>query len=482
MEKLERTSILKLCISCLKEGGIENVLSDIYKNITILDILNLCTTIQLSKKEVETKTLCSECIVFLKAFYDFKERAIESYKILSNLNNHSLNLDNSHLSKKDMVLKTEVSWEALSDSDVNDNGDDNCQEISKEVIIQESFSQISSIQNQKSLSKLNKQLKLESKWQCGYCNIIFSTLNPQEIKKHKYMEKQNRIKVHECNICGKKFDSFRLKRHMPSHSTDKPVVCELCGKGLSSKYHLKKHMMLHNGKPHVCELCKKGFTERFLLKVHMNEHEKKESFMCSTCGKVFLTTIQLSVHVSRHAYEKKVQEDEARNQFTCEICGKTLASKTNLEIHLANHQKTDWYSCSYCKKKYTHKRQLKMHIIEHELQYRCKDCFKIFKKIDLKVHECQETNTNFTNYLPNECKICGKILLKVNNMKKHLQRHSARECQFCGEKFLSARKFRFHLNSHKLKCTLCNKGFAKKESLESHIENQVCIKIKAKKK
>ncbi|GFQ78644.1 hypothetical protein TNCT_613751 [Trichonephila clavata] len=82
------------------------------------------------------------------------------------------------------------------------------------------------------------------------------------------------IKRHQCPFCDyASLLSANVKRHILTHTGERPFICPVCNKGFIEKKNLTTHMLNHTGeRPHKCRLCTKSFMRKDALKTHMIVH------------------------------------------------------------------------------------------------------------------------------------------------------------------------------------------------------------------
>ncbi|XP_075216574.1 uncharacterized protein LOC142321924 isoform X2 [Lycorma delicatula] len=312
------------------------------------------------------------------------------------------------------------------------------------------------------------------------CNICSAQLeNKKDFENHiesHFIDGDSKVcdkNALECNDCGKLFPSKRLlKRHLVTHSNDRPYTCDICHKSYKRlndvAVHKKKHTrekllscdicdfttvyrsaLTTHRKRHSqeyeyrCDKCGKGFFVKKYLEEHENFHSGEKPFRCDICGKAFPYTRYLVAH-------KKDQHPDGRVPVkinNCNICGKIFSHRSSLRLHIASHTGTNVCLCDICGKELTNKEHLKFH---------------------RRIH---------TGEKPNICNVCGKGFAKSCNLTLHLRTHSGERpysCTTCGKSFSQRSTLvihsRYHSGERPYVCHICEKGFVCQALLTTHLK------------
>jgi hypothetical protein len=77
-----------------------------------------------------------------------------------------------------------------------------------------------------------------------------------------------------CGVCGKRFVCVTtMKRHLVTHTGEKPFSCKVCGKQYTQKGNLRVHERTHrNDRPFECNIC----HQKFYRKEPMQKHQWRQ--------------------------------------------------------------------------------------------------------------------------------------------------------------------------------------------------------------
>lgn len=140
----------------------------------------------------------------------------------------------------------------------------------------------------------------EKPYVCEICNKGFS----QRSVLSEHMCTHSNKKPHLCDHCGQGFRGLSaLKAHHRRHQNEKDFKCEIdnCSMAFVSRNELKRHVLTHTGdRPYTCVYCPKAFTRLSYLKEHLNTHTGEKPFRCQFCGEMFSNSMSLHRHKKKH--------------------------------------------------------------------------------------------------------------------------------------------------------------------------------------
>ncbi|XP_030293771.1 zinc finger and BTB domain-containing protein 16-A [Sparus aurata] len=260
------------------------------------------------------------------------------------------------------------------------------------------------------------------------------------------MKPDGRNQHERCNVCSAELpDNEAVEQHRKMHSGMKTYGCELCGKSFLDSLRLRMHLLSHSAgeKAIVCDQCGAQFQTEESLEAHRQIHTGSDmAIFCLLCGKRFQTQTALQQHMEVHAGVRS---------YICSECNRTFPSHTALKRHLRSHTAGDHpYECEFCGSCFRDESTLKGHKRIHtgEKPYECNGCGK---KFSLK-HQLETHYRVHTGEKPFECKLCHQRSRDYSAMIKHLRTHngaSPYQCTICLEYCPSLSAMQKHMKGHK---------------------------------
>ena len=197
--------------------------------------------------------------------------------------------------------------------------------------------------------------------------------------------------------------------------------CEYCQKLLSSSSNPKTHIALCHTeetlKTKKCSICGKQFLRSCDLRVHVASHNgqkhDKLKFRCSSCHGGFALN---------KSYERHVKTHEIKS-FKCTKCNFMTHSMELINSHKKIHTAEMPYSCTVCLKRFKHQPSFTFHKRTHtgERPFKCDQCTKEFTQSTHLLTHKRGVHTKDRNF---PCDVCNKSFNSNPHLKVHIQVHT----------------------------------------------------------
>ncbi|XP_075989248.1 uncharacterized protein LOC142985138 isoform X3 [Anticarsia gemmatalis] len=164
--------------------------------------------------------------------------------------------------------------------------------------------------------KQHAKIHAAGKFPCSICNKTFKLAKYQLKHEHLVHKLQPKFK---CNYCEERFFGEYLRHvHLLEAHKDKVkiITCEICGKTYTWRaYYVAHKKKKHSDEPKKlsCTFCDKKYFDSYDLREHMITHSSEKQFTCDICDKKLISSGSLRHHMAIHKRKGHVKIKSEEN-------------------------------------------------------------------------------------------------------------------------------------------------------------------------
>lgn len=276
---------------------------------------------------------------------------------------------------------------------------------------------------------------------CFFCQKTFT--NVYNCRRH--IRTHSGEKPFQCNVCGKKFSrQSTLNAHEKVHTGNQLFKCEVCGQAFDVYRHLTEHMAVHRiDKPFTCKICNKSYSRATVLSQHMKSHNNYNVITTIAAPTQIPTPIitTQSAHVQSQNNNVTVQPIQPITTTTTVVVSSPLPSLPPMPqaqekpiplpiitIPAPMVISQPMHKCAHCDKIFTSLNDLKEHELYHLVVQQ--EDKKIVSLKDVVVVVKQQEEPQIIQLLPQiKCYICNEVFNSQQECANHVQMHNRVQMQ-----------------------------------------------------
>ncbi|XP_035219740.1 ras-responsive element-binding protein 1-like isoform X1 [Stegodyphus dumicola] len=260
-----------------------------------------------------------------------------------------------------------------------------------------------------------------------------------------------------CPFCERKFPwTSSLRRHILTHTGQKPYKCPKCSLWFTTKSNCERHLIRKHGhkgdlitrsvpdRPYKCNHCLTStFSTQGNLRKHFYLKHWTKSYLGMNCkpiqsdkkndASISVSTLENKLDVPSistvTAQEHSYSQPERKHKFPCHFCDDSFKNMVDLSNHMLKHPSVI-YMCYLCRKTFpTHTTCYSHFKTSHSLVY-----MQITQNENISVSAEDNNNDEIPEIAADEksissvaCMVCFQKMPSVEGLQQHFKKHLLKE-------------------------------------------------------